>query len=100
MIKKSQEYLDALHDLSIATGVSESEIERKLKDLECAYGIRPSLQSPAIRHNIFREFYYRVVKQYPLLDDNAMVVLAGKDGLQVPMSGRLYKAMQKSLLKK
>lgn len=55
---------------------------------------------PAIRYNIFREFYYRVVKQYHVLEDNAMVVLAGKDGLQVPMSGRLYQAMQKSLLKK
>ena len=50
---------------------------------------------PAIRRNIFREYYYRVVKQYPVLDDNAMVVL-GEVGNQVCVSGKIYKSMKKA----
>lgn len=50
---------------------------------------------PAIRHNIFREYYYRTVKQYPVLDDNVMVLL-GEAGNQACVSGGLYKKMKKA----
>lgn len=60
-MKKEEEWSYAIESIAIATGKSYRTVQSAFEDVALIYS-RPSV--PAISRNIFRDFYFRVVKKY------------------------------------